>query len=73
MLKKRNFQIEFVREEKGERLFVIHEDKGYVFVDRILSERDAEAMLSLVKQAYKAGLKDMQEHLLQTLNDVKIK
>lgn len=63
MLAKRNFMIEFCREEKGVKLYSINDEAGDVFVDRIFDGRNAEAVLRLVKQAYEQGLKDMAEHI----------
>lgn len=73
MFEKRKFGIDFVREEKGQKLYLISDTEEEVFVDYILPEREAKAMLRLVEQAYKQGVLDMQEHMRKTINEVKVK
>ena len=58
MFEKRKFSISFIREEKGQKLYIITDSEEEVFVDYILPEREAKAMLRLVEQAYKQGLID---------------
>lgn len=73
MFEKRQFNINFIREENGQKLYLISDTEEDVFVDYILPEREAKAMLRLVEQAYKQGILDIQEHMRKTINEIKIK
>lgn len=73
MFEKRQFNMDFVREENGQKLYIITDKEEEVFVDYILPEREAKAMLRLVEQAYMQGLLDMQEHMRKTINELKVK
>lgn len=72
MFEKRKFSIDFIREEKGQKLYLITDSEEEVFVDYILPEREAKAMLRLVEQAYKQGLIDMKQHIEKKLKEVKV-
>lgn len=68
MLEKRKFIAEFVREEHGEKKYIIIDHpKQEVFVDRIFNEKDASFILSLVEQAYEQGIKDITVHIKKEL------
>lgn len=68
MLEKRTFVKDFVREENGEKKYVVIDRPNQeVFVDRIFNEKDATLILNLVEQAYNQGLKDMANHITKEM------
>ena len=69
MLEKRKFIKEFVREENGEKKYLVVDHPNQdVFVDRIFNDKDASLILILVEQAYNQGLEDMANHIKKQLN-----
>jgi hypothetical protein len=70
MFEKRKFDIYFIREEKGQKLYLITDSEEEVFVDYLLPEREARSMLRLVEQAYRQGVLDMKEDIIKKINDV---
>lgn len=68
MFEKREFVKQYVREEGGEKKYIVLDKlEESIFVDRIFNDKDASAILSLVKMAYEQGAIDMADNIKKSL------